>query len=416
MGTYIVNKHIALMPAALRFRLYPSKKQEARLLSTLEVCRHLWNDALSHRRQRWQVERRSTSYNYQQWILTNERHVSTELLEVYSQVAQDVLHRLDRAFKAFFKHQSRYPRFKKFSQSGSFTYPQAYNGSVKPDILRKRLYLSKIGNVKAVFHRPIPKDSRLKTCTVVREADGKWFASLVFEEVVPLQNISSTTPASAKTPIGVDLGLLSLITTSDGDKVEHPRFLRKAERRLKDLQRNLSHKKKSSKNRLKARHRVASQHGKVRRQRLDFNHKLSTNLVRKHDFIAFEDLKVRNMVRNHRLAKSIAGRGLEGQLVRLTEYKALKAGSRVVRVPAAYSPRSVVTVGHSIRSTSTSESSSASAAVDSKARPQRRKSRAEARSGHRWPDSEGRAGHARTQACGDQASIPPDNWRGKPGR
>jgi len=324
------------MPAALRFRLYPSKKQEARLLDTLNTCRHLWNGALSDRRRRWQDGRKSTSYNYQQALLTHERRVNAELLQVYSQVAQDVLHRLDRSFKAFFRHQSRYPRFKRFSQSGSFAYPQAYNGSVKPDTLRKRLYLSKIGNVRTVFHRPIPKDSRLKTCTVVREPDGRWFAALVFEEIVPLQNICSTIPAGVKMPIGVDLGLLSLITTSDGETVEHPRFLRKAERRLKRLQRNLSHKKRGSKNRLKARHCVASQHARVRRQRLDFNHKLSARLVKKHNLIAFEDLRIRNMVKNHRLAKSIQDAAW-GQLVMLTEYKALKAGSRVVKVPAAYS-------------------------------------------------------------------------------
>jgi putative transposase len=327
------------MPAALRVRLYPSKKQEARLFSTLEACRHLWNDALSHRRQRWQEERRSTSYDYQQAVLKDERHASAELSEVHSQVAQDVLHRLDNAFKSFFAHRARYPLFKKYGQSGSFTYPQAYNGSVKPDVVRKRLYLSKIGNVRTVFHRPIPKDSRLKTCTVVREPDGQWFASLVFEEVVPLQNLNqSIMVAGAKTPIGVDLGLFSLITTSNGETVEHPRFLRRAERRLKHLQRSLSRKKKGSKNRLKARHRVASQHAKVRRQRVDFNHKLSTRLVDRHDLIAFEDLRIRNMMRNHRLAKSIQDAGW-GQLVRFTECKAPKVGSRVVNVPAAYSTR-----------------------------------------------------------------------------
>jgi len=112
--------------------------------------------------------------------------------------------------------------------------------------------------------------------------------------------------------------------------------LRKVERRLSHLQRNLAHKNRWSTNRLKARHQLASQYAKVRRRRLDFNHKISTNLVRKHDFIAFEDLKIRNMVKNHRLAKSIQDAGW-GRLVKLTEYKALKAGSRVVKVPAAYS-------------------------------------------------------------------------------
>ncbi len=325
------------MPSALRFRLYPSREQEARMLRTLEACRHLWNDALSHRRHRWQNERKSTSYNYQQWILTAERHVDPELGALYAQVAQDVLHRLDRAFQAFFDHRSRHPRFKKYSQSGSFTYPQAYNGSVKSDPLRKRLFLSKVGNVKVVFHRPLPKDARLKTCTIIREPDDKWFASLVFEEVVPLQNVKAPNPSVMMVaPIGVDLGLLSLIATSDGEKVEHPRFLRRAEKRLKHVQRVFSRKEKGSNNWFKARQRVASQHARIRRQRLDFNHKLSTRLVRGHDFTAFEDLRIRNMVRNHALAKSIDDAGW-GQLVRLTEYKASKAGRLVVRVEPAYS-------------------------------------------------------------------------------
>ncbi|MBI3116274.1 MAG: helix-turn-helix domain-containing protein, partial [Thaumarchaeota archaeon] len=112
-----------VMPSALRFRLYPSRDQEAKMLRTLEACRRLWNDALSHRRDRWQSERKPTSYNYQQWILTAECHEDPELGSLHSQVAQDVLHRLDRAFKAFFEHWAGYPRFKKFREWWSFTYP-----------------------------------------------------------------------------------------------------------------------------------------------------------------------------------------------------------------------------------------------------------------------------------------------------
>jgi putative transposase len=325
------------MKSAFRFRLYPNRKQEAKMFRALEATRKLWNNALAHRKTRWEIDRQATSYNFQAGILTAERERDALLGELYSQVGQDVLRRLDRAFKSFLEGRARHPRFKKPSQASSFTYPQAYNGSVRPDLARGRLFLSKVGNVPVVFHRPLPKDSQLKMCTVVRESDGKWFASLIFEEIVPLQNVQPTAGfIHVKTPIGVDLGLLSLIATSDGEKVKHPRFLRKAEKRLKRVQRSLSRKKRGSKNRDKARRKVASQHSHVRRQRLDFNHKLSAKLVRGHGFIAFEDLRISNMVRNHTLAKSIHDAGW-GQLIRLTEYKVVKTGSMMVRVPAAYS-------------------------------------------------------------------------------
>jgi putative transposase len=258
-------------------------------------------------------------------------------------VAQDVLHRIEGAFRAFFKHRAGYPRFKKFRESGSFTYPQAYNGSARPDRPRKRLFLSKIGNVPAVFHRPLPEDSRLKTCAIVREPDGKWFASMFFEEVVPLQN---TNPPVVKAvgAIGIDLGLLSLINTSDGEKVEHPHFLRKSEKKLKHIQQDFSRKKRGSNNWFKARQRVASLHARVRRQRLDFNHKLSRKLTGANRLVVFEDLRVRNMVKNRSLAKSIHDSGWR-ELIRLTESKAQGSGSVVVEVTAAFSTQECFNCG-----------------------------------------------------------------------
>lgn len=136
------------MKSTFRFRLYPNRKQEQRFLCMVEAGRQLWNDALSHRKRRWEEERLHTSYSQQCRILTARRHADTPLQELYSQVGQDVLRRLDKAFKAFFEGRAKYPRFKKFAASGSFTYPQAYKGSVKPDLARKRLFLSKVGNVK----------------------------------------------------------------------------------------------------------------------------------------------------------------------------------------------------------------------------------------------------------------------------
>ena len=322
------------MPRAFRFRLYPNQEQEKRLLNAIEASRILWNDALSHRESRWRRERLSTSYKLQQSILTQVRHTDPLIGGLYSQVAQNVLRRLDNAFQAFFKGQSGYPKTKKFSASGSICYPQAYNGSAKPDAQRKRLFLSKIGNIRTVFHRPLPKEARLKTCTVLRERDGKWFASLVYEDIVPLQTTSFRSLFTS--PVGVDLGLKAIIATSDGEKFEHPRFLRKAERRLKRLNADLSRKRAGSKNREKSRRRLAAQHVKVVNQRADFNQKLSTRLVASHSLVVFEKLRIGNMTKNRKLAKSIHDAGW-GQLVKFSEYKAPRWASRVVKVPAAYS-------------------------------------------------------------------------------
>jgi len=334
--------HIAV-PLALKFRLYPNADQEKRMIFTINTCRGLWNDALAQRKLRWERGRRSTTYNLQARILTADRKCDPRLGGVHSQVVQDVLRRLDRAIKRFFGHRTGYPKFKKYSESGSFTYPQAYNGSVKPDPLRKRLFLSKIGNVKAVFHRPLPMGpALLKTCTVVREPCGEWFSCLVYGEVVPLHGVKVTTgfewtlETVSRPPVGIDLGLKALITTSDGMSVAHPKFLRKAEKRLKHLQRIFSGKKKGARNRWKARQRVATLHTKVARQRADFNHKLSTQLVRDHELVAFEDLKVRNMVRNHSLAKAIQDAGWS-QLVRFSAYKAAENGGFVAKVDPTYS-------------------------------------------------------------------------------
>ncbi len=299
----------------------------------IEAGRQLWNDALAHRKRRWEEKRLSTSYSQQCWILTAERQADPLLGELYSQAGQEIIRRLDKAFKAFFEHRTRYPRFKKFSEAGSFTYPQAYSGSVKPDAVRKRLFLSKVGNVKVVFHRELPsRREKLKTCTVVREPNGEWHASLVYEDDEEAPQLLT----KIASPVGVDLGLKSLIATTDGVKIPHPQFLRKAEGRLKGLQRNFSRTRKGSKNRDRARRLLAVQSSKVSRQRADFNHKLSAELVRRHDLVAFEDLKVRNMVRNHALAKSIADAGW-GQLRSFSEYKAKRAGKLVVKVLPAYS-------------------------------------------------------------------------------
>lgn len=323
------------MQTAFKFRLYPNRKQRMRMLDVIEGCRKLWNDALSHRMRRWEGERKSTSYGYQCRILMAEMKSNPALQNVYSQSAQDVLRRLAKAFDAFFAGSREHPKFKKYREYGSFTYPQAYNGSVKLYPPKKRIFLSKIGNVKIVVHRPIPPEAKLKTCTVKCERDGKWYVCLVLDDdTIPPGD--ALVPASWKSPIGVDLGLNSLIATSDGEKVEPPEFLRKAEKKLKRLQRGLSNKQKRSNNWTRARLKLAAEHVNVSNQRRDFNHKLSRRLVQKYDLVVFEDLQIKNMIKNHALAKSVMDAAW-GQLVAFSEYKAKSAKKFLIKVPPQHS-------------------------------------------------------------------------------
>jgi putative transposase len=312
-----------------KFRLYPDVKQEERMAEVVEGCRRLWNMALGDRKARWQKKRHSTTYWQQCLTLTAEARENPAMKAMYQQTLQDVLRRVDKAFKKFFRGEGKLPRFKKHRGWGSFTYPQAYNGSVKLDNQRSRLCLSKIGDVKVIVHRPVPTVARLKTCTVKREPDGKWFACLVYESAEQLVDFNPL--RTLISPLGIDLGLRSLITTSDGEKVEPRKFFRKSERGLACLHKVLSKKSPGSKNRVKARLKLAAQYSKVSSQRRDFSHKLSARLVGDHDLIAFEDLQIRNMVRNHTLAKSIKDASW-GQLVEFTEYKAVREAKVVVKV------------------------------------------------------------------------------------
>jgi putative transposase len=308
--------------------MYPSLEQEQRMFGFMETGRRLWNTALAHRKWRWEKFRQSTSYTFQQWILTAERKADPELGEMYSQSAQDILRRLDNAYQAFFKGIARRPKFKQFRQDGSFTYPQAYNGSVK--LNGKTISLSKVGEVPIVIHRDIPQDGRLDICTVRREPCGEWYAILVYETDDPLPIQKEV----FESPVGIDLGLKSIITTTDGQQVEPPHFFRKSQKRLKRLQRQMARRKQGGKNREYSRHLVAMQHAKVARQRENFNHVLSADIVSKHDFVAMEDLRIKNMVKMHSLAKSIQDAAW-GQLKSFIEYKEKRIGGLMQPVEPA---------------------------------------------------------------------------------
>jgi putative transposase len=290
--------------------------------STLETCRRTWNFLLNQRQ-----ERREKNRKEQYHSIFEQKQKNPYLKAVYSHVSQNVADRLDKSFKAFFKSIARYPKFKSFGRYDSFTYPDAYNGSVKlGSALRKtKLYLSKIGYVSVVVHRDIPSGVN-KTCTIKRES-GKWFAIFTFDTKKEIPK----TVDMPKRPVGIDLGLLSVAVTSDGKTVEPLKPLKKNLKKLARLQRSLSRKKKGSQNRRKAREKVSALHWRIGMQRRDALHKLSRSLVRSYDFFVLEDLNIKGMLNNHSLARSISDAGWN-QLVQMISYKASREGKQVVSV------------------------------------------------------------------------------------
>ena len=314
------------MKTAYKFRMYPNKQQEALLDVTLETCRHLYNTALADRKNAYEQEGFSRSYEDQAAILTLEKKDNPYLKGVFSQVPQDVLRRLDKAFKAFFRRVKAgenpgYPRFKGRGWYKSFTYPQV---GFKLD--GSKITLSKIGSIRIFKHREI--EGKIKTCTIKKDHLGHWYATLVTDiEDIPL--------AEPKIAIGVDVGLKSLVALSNGTNIQYPRYYVQSQAKLAVAQRNLSRKKKGSANRRKARIKVAKISQRVQYLRDEFLHQVSRKIVDSADLIIFENLNISGMLKNHHLAKHIQDHAW-GKLIQFTQSKAAKAGKIVELVDAKY--------------------------------------------------------------------------------
>jgi putative transposase len=317
------------MRTAYRCRAYPDPDQARVLTRTFGCVRLVWNRTLAARYVRYATERRGISYRETDATLTAWKR-SNELAflnEVSSVPLQQTLRHQHSAFVAFFAGRARHPRFKTRHGRQSAHYTRSAF-RIRDD----GLWLAKTTSpLRLAWSWPDLELAALRPTMVIvtREADGRWFVTLAVDQPDP-----APLPATNRS-VGVDLGLTDFAVLSTGEKVAHPRQMDRHERRLKHYQRMLARKQRGSANRHKARRRVARQHARVRDARRDFLHKTSTRLVREFDTIVVEDLNVAGMVRNRRLAKSIAQTGW-AELRHMLTYKAERTGRRLLVVDRWY--------------------------------------------------------------------------------
>lgn len=303
---------------AFKFRLYPNKEQQGQLARQFGACRFVWNHYLRQRIDYYAETGKGLNYYDNARDLTQLKREPGHiwLREANAQSLQQSLQDLTVAYTNFFAKRARFPRFKRKKARQSFRVPQHFR------LENRCLIIPKVSPIRMVIHRSI--EGRMKSVTISRVPSGKYFASILCE-------VEMSEPEYSGSEIGIDLGLTHFIVTSDGEKIDAPKFFRKAERRQVRLQRILSRRQKGSAGWIKARLAVARQREHIANQRADFLHKLSRRLVDENQVIGVETLNVKGMLANHRLAKSISDAGW-GEFVRQLGYKGGWYGCRVHQV------------------------------------------------------------------------------------
>ncbi len=317
---------MALQEKACKYRFYPTSEQALLLKKTIGCVRLVFNKALAARTEAWYERQQSISYCQSSSMLTAwKKEEGLQFLnEVSSIPLQQVLRHLQKAFVNFWDKRAKYPRFKKKRNGGSAEFTKS--GFRWKD---GKLFLAKCDQpLDIVWSRPLPDGVEPSTVTVTIDAAGRWFVSLRVQE-----NVETLSPRNEA--VGLDAGINSLVTLSTGEKIANPKTFNKFYRRLRNAQKKLSRKEKASRNREKARRKVAKIHNRIKDTRLDHLHKVTTQLVRENQTIAIEDLSVRNMVKNRKLARAISDCGW-GEFVRQLEYKCRWYGRTLIKIDGYY--------------------------------------------------------------------------------
>ena len=333
------------MRIAYQYRLRPTKQQVIEIERWLSMLCAQYNYLLADRFN-WYEQNRSSvnacplicqlperrdnpNYYSQKKTLPILKKTHPWYKEIHSQVLQDVVKRVKLTFERFLKGDSNgkrsgRPRFKARNRYRTFTYPQMKDGCLQGNLIN----LPKLGKVKVILHRPIPDGFKIKTASITKKADG-YYLNLSLEDLTVPSIKPDFNPNSIT---GIDVGLKEFLTTSEGKTVAIPQHYRKAQKRLRVIQKRVSRRQKGSNRKLKAIKQLSKQHKKVADKRKDFHFKTANNLLKKYDVIAVEDLNVKGLART-RLAKSVLDAGWSSFLSILTN-KAENAGLLVIPVKA----------------------------------------------------------------------------------